>query len=313
MALPRRLITTAHGSRTEAFGPAEWTLAAVTAGIWGSSFLFIATGLDAFAPAIVAFARVALGALTLGLMPGARRKILREDWPTVVLIGVLWMAVPFLLFPIAQQWVDSSVAGMINGAMPVLAAVVASILLRHVPLRAHVAGIAVGFVGVVCVAVPSAVGADASPLGVALLVLAVTCYAVASNLAVPVQQRYGSLPVVLRAQLVAVGLLAPAAVASIPSSSWAWNSAAAMLPLGILGTGAAFLTFTTLLGRAGAARGAIAVYLVPVVAVFLGVVVRDESVAPLALFGSGLVILGAWLAGSGKAREAAPVGAVAGR
>lgn len=298
MATPRRLIATAPGSRPEAFGPAEWALVAGTAGIWGSSFVLIATGLEAFAPPVVAFTRLFLGALTLSLLPGARRPIEPEDRLVVTLLGVLWMAVPFVLFPVAQQWVDSSVAGMINGAVPVLAAVVAAVLLRRPPGRAHAAGIGIGFLGVALVSAPSVAGADASPLGVALLLVAVSFYAVASNLTVPLQQRYGALPVILGAERVAVVILAPVALATIPSSDWAWDSALAMVPLGAFGSGIAFLAFATLLGRAGATRGAVAVYLTPVVAVVLGVVVRHESVHPLALAGSALVVIGAWLAGS---------------
>lgn len=304
MPTRRRLLTTAHGSRPEAFGPLEWGLVVATGGIWGASFLFIAAGLDAFAPPVITFSRLALGALTLAVAPAARRPVDRRDWPSIVLLGVLWMTIPFLLFPVAQQWVDSAVAGMINGVVPVLAAVVAAVLLRHVPGRRQMVGIGVGFVGVVLISLPSAAGADASPFGVALLLVAVSCYAVASNLTVPLQQRYGALPVVLRAELVAVALTAPVAAAAVPSSRWAWDSALAMVPLGVLGSGLAFFTFITLLGRAGAARGAIAVYLTPVVAIVLGVVVRDETVHALALAGSALVIFGAWLTGR---EERAPV------
>lgn len=294
----RRLLTTAHGSRPEAFGAPEWGLVVTTAGIWGSSFVLIATGLEAFAPPVVTFARVALGAATVALIPGARRPVDRHDWPSIVLVGLLWMTIPFLLFPIAQQWVDSSVAGMINGAVPVLSAALAALLLRRLPGPIHAAGILIGFGGVACISLPSVVGAEASPFGVALLLVAVTMYAVAANVAVPLQQRYGALPVVFRALCVAVILTAVPAVFGARSSAWAWDSALAMAPLGVLGSGIAFVAFTTLLGRAGATRGAVAVYLTPVVAIVLGVVVRNESVHPLALVGTALVLVGAWLAGS---------------
>lgn len=299
------MITTAPGTRPEAFGAAEWSLVALTATIWGSSFVLIATGLDAFAPPIVAFARVFLGALTLSLMPGAKRAVERDDWPSIVLLSLLWTVIPLLLFPIAQQWVDSSVAGMINGVVPVLAAVMAAFLLRRLPGPAQIAGIAVGFVGVMLIAAPNVVGADASPLGVGLLLLAVTLYSLSSNLAVPLQQKYGALPVLSRALWVAVPIMAPIAALAIPHSRWDWQSALAMVPLGVLGTGIAFVAFVTLLGRAGATRGAISVYLTPVVAIILGVSVRNEDIHFLALIGSALVIVGAWLAGKGEAVVAA--------
>lgn len=296
--LPRRFLVGAAGSRAGAFGPTEWSLVVGVGLVWGASFLFIAEGLEAFPPALVAFIRLSLGTLTLAAFPRARQPIERGDWPTVAALGTLWMAIPFTLFPIAQQWVDSSVAGMINGCMPVLTAAVAAVVFRLRTAPGVVAGIAVGFAGVLLVSLPNAVGGRARPLGVTLLLLAVLLYAVASNLTVPLQQRYGALPVILRAQLVAVALTGVAAAITGRDVDWQWSSAAAMVPLGALGSGFAFIAFATLLGRAGAARGAIAIYLVPGVAIALGVVLRNESVEPLAVVGSALIIVGAWITGS---------------
>lgn len=303
-------MTTAPGTRPEAFGATEWSLVMLTAGIWGSSFVLIAAGLDAFAPPIVTFARLAFGAVTMSILPGAKQRIAREDWPRVVVLALIWTVIPFLLFPVAQQWVDSSVAGMINGVVPVLAAVIAALLLRRLPGPAQVAGIAVGFVGVVLIAVPNVVGTDASPLGIALLLVAVSCYALSTNLAVPLQQRYGALAVLLRVLWVGVAVTAPIAALAVPHSEWSVESAAAMVPLGALGTGVAFLWFVTLLGRAGATRGAIAVYLTPLFAILLGVVIRGESVHAVSMAGSGLVLIGAWLTGRGEttAEDASPGG-----
>ncbi len=110
----RPLIETTHGTRREAFGSREWALLAAVAAIWGSSFLFIEIGLEHFGPGLVAFGRVAIGALTLASLPGSRRSVDRADLPRVALLGIVWMAAPLLLFPIGQQWIDSSLAGMIR-------------------------------------------------------------------------------------------------------------------------------------------------------------------------------------------------------
>ena len=67
-----RLAATTHGTRREAFGPAEWALLTAAAGIWGSSFLFIAIGLDAFSPFLITLLRVVFGAAALTLLPPAR-------------------------------------------------------------------------------------------------------------------------------------------------------------------------------------------------------------------------------------------------
>ncbi len=290
-----RLITTAAGTRQEAFGPSEWGLLMGIALIWGSSFLFIEVGLETFSPAVVAMARLALGFAAVAVFPRARQPVRRDDLPRVALLGAFWMGAPLLLFPLAQQHVDSSVAGMVNGALPLFSALVSTILLRRLPGRWQVAGLTVGFVGMVGITLPSARGAQASAGGVALLLLAVACYGVAANLAVPLQQRYGALPVLLRAQAVAMVIVVPFGTVGLFHSTWSWGGALAMLPLGVLGTGLAFAAAATLVGRVGAARGSVAIYFVPVVAIVLGVIVLGEQVAPLALAGTGLVLVGAWL------------------
>jgi drug/metabolite transporter (DMT)-like permease len=200
----RPLIETAPGTRLEAFGPQEWALLAAIAAMWGASFLFIEIGLEHLGPGVVAFGRVAVGALTLSMLPRSHRPVDRADLPRVALLGVVWMAAPLLLFPIGQQWIDSSLAGMVNGAVPIFAAVTAAILLRRLPAGRQLAGIAIGFIGVVAVLWPATHDADATALGAALVLLAVLLYGIAVNIAVPLQQRYGALPVLLRAQVVAL-------------------------------------------------------------------------------------------------------------
>jgi drug/metabolite transporter (DMT)-like permease len=290
-----RLAATSAGTHHDAFETVDWALLGGTAIVWGASFLFIDIGLDAFAPPVVALARLALGAATLATFRRARRPVERRDLPRVALLGLVWMGAPLLLFPLAQQHVDSSVAGMINGAAPLFTALVAAVLLRRLPGRWQRAGLAIGLLGVVAIGLPSVRGADASPYGVGLLLLAVVLYGVAFNLAVPLQQRYGSMPVLVRAQLVAAVVVAPFAAAGVTDSTWSWSSALAMVALGVLGTGLAFPAMTTLVGRVGGPRGSVSIYLVPVIAIVLGVLVRGERVAPLALVGTALVIAGAWL------------------
>ena len=301
MARSRTLISTAQGTHQQAFGTVEWGLLAFVAGVWGSSFLLIAIGVDAFAPGVVTFLRLLFGMLGLAFVPAARTPIEREDRPRIWLLGFTWMALPLALFPIAELYVDSSVAGMINGSVPLFAAVIAAVLLKAWPGRLQVIGLLVGFAGVVAISVPSLSGSDSAPLGVALLLVAVVFYGLSANLAVPLQQKYGGLPVVWRGQLCALAMTLPYGVASVPFSEFSWSSLAAVAVLGYLGTGWAFVAMTNLMGRAGATRGSVAVYVTPVVAIFLGVTFRDETVAALALVGMALVLLGAWLTSRAEA------------
>lgn len=292
----RRLLEAGEGASFDAFEPRDWGFVAAIAVTWGSSFLFIAMGLDAFAPGVVSLVRVVLGALTLALFPRARRAVEdRGDLVRIALLGQLWIGVPFLLFPIAQQHVDSSVAGMINASMPIAAATWGLVLLRRLPGRIQLLGLAVGFVGIVGVFLPQLRESEATAFGAMLLLLAVVLYGLSTHLVVPLQQKYGGLAVIWRAQLSALVLIAPVGLWQLPQSSFAWSSAVAMVPLGVVGTGLALVWMADLAGRVGGSRASVAIYLVPLVAIVLGVLVRHERIAPLALAGMALVLVGAYL------------------
>ena len=196
--------------------------------------------------------RVALGVAALALVPAARRPIGRDDRLRVAFLGVIWAGLPLLLFPVAQQWVDSSVAGMLNGAVPLAGAAWAVVLLGRPLPRTHAVGLLVGFAGVLAISWPQLQGSRATTLGASLVILAVLCYGLAVNLAVPLQQRHGALPVLLRAQLAALVLLLPFGLWGLDGSRFAWPSVLAMVPLGVLGTGLAFVLMTTLVGRVAA-------------------------------------------------------------
>jgi drug/metabolite transporter (DMT)-like permease len=290
------LPATSTGTHREAFGSVEWSLLAAVATIWGSSFAFMAIGLDAFRPGVITLVRIALGAATLALFPKARASVERQHLPRIALLGIIWIAIPLMIFPIAQQWIDSSVAGMLNGGVPITAVIWATLFLRALPGWRQMVGIAIGFAGVVAISVPEVTRSSATALGVGLVLFAVVLYGLSTNLAVPLQQRYGALPVLLRAQLVALVVVTPYGLFHVSGSEWAWDSAIAMIPLGVLGTGLAFVLMGTLVGRAGASRGSISIYFVPVVAMVLGVIVRNETISPIAIIGTGAVLIGAWIA-----------------
>lgn len=292
---PRRLLTVAAGTNSGAFRPTDWGLLAAVALTWGASFLFIDIGLDAFSPYVVAFLRIAFGALTLAFVPAARGRVDRDDRARIALLAVIWMAVPLTLFPLAEQHVNSALAGMLNGGMPILTAVVATALGLRRPGRIQVIGLVVGFAGVVLISADSfRVGGDEA-FGVLLIFGALICYAFSANLAVPLQQRYGGPTLMLRVELVGAVLTAPMAVYGLGDSHFAWRPFLAVLTLGVLGTGAAFAVMAALLGRVGATRGSIVTYLMPPVSIVLGVAVRDDHIAALSVVGMAVVLVGAVL------------------
>lgn len=296
-------MSTSAGTHAGAFTPLDWTLFVSIGLIWGSSFLFIAIGLRAFEPGLVTWLRVAFGAAVLWLVPGARRHVARSDVPRIVALSILWVAIPMTLFPFAEQRISSGLAGLVNGCLPIFAAVVAALMLRRMPRRVQLTGLAVGFLGVIAIALPALGAGSSEAIGLLMVVLAVACYAVAVNIATPLTQRYGSLPVMAR--MLAIGTLwtAPLGLWSLPGSSFAWGSFVAVAALGTLGTGLGFVVMGRLVARVGSTRGSFAIYVVPVVALILGAVFLDEAVHPLSVAGIALVIAGAILA---SRKEAAP-------
>jgi drug/metabolite transporter (DMT)-like permease len=309
--MSERLLKTSHGTNREAFSARDWSRFVAIGLIWGASFLFIEVGLEAFHPGLVTWMRVGFGALFMAALPQARSvHIERADRPRIALLSVVWVTIPLTLFPIAQQWIDSAVAGMLNGAVPIFTAIIASILLQQLPGRLQIVGLLVGFAGIVAIALPSVETGQTAALGVALVLVACICYGFATNIVTPLQQAYGSIPVMARMLWLGVILVAPYGVYGLVRSGFAWPSFLAMAALGLLGTGLAYILMGGLAGSVGPTRASFITYLVPVVALILGVALRDEIVAPVAIVGSLLVIAGAILASRRETPSAPAIGAV---
>ena len=301
--MSRGVLSTSVGTHRGAFTPLDWGLFASIGAIWGSSFLFIAIGLDAFEPGLITWLRVLFGAATLWLVPASRTPIAREDRPRLVALSFLWVGVPFTLFPLAQQWITSGLTGLLNGSLPIFATAIGALMLHRLPGRPQTIGLVVGFAGVAAIAAPSLAEGSNEALGVVLVLTAVGCYGVAINIAAPLTQRYGSLPVMAR--MVGLGAIwtTPFGFVGLSGSSFSWGPLAAIVALGALGTGLAFVLMGRLVSRVGSSRASFATYLIPVVALVLGAVFLDETVRALSIVGIGLVIAGALLASAEGARR----------
>lgn len=276
--------------------PLDWFRLATPGLVWGTSFYFIAEGLESFPAAMITPMRIGFGFATLSLFPSARRvKIERTDMRRVLLLGVIWMAGPLSIFPFAEERVSSSVTGMLNGATPLFIAVVAAFLAKRLPPRQQILGVVVGFAGVLLIALASGGSGNDSWSGIGLIFFALVLYGFSLNLAVPLQQKYGSLPLLWRAQGIALVLVTPFAIPSLDDVHFAWGPFLAMIGLGTLGTALAFVVMANNAGRLGSTRASVSVYLVPVVSLLLGALVRHEAVAVLAIVGCAIAVLGAYI------------------
>ena len=289
------VFSTAQGSRRGPFGLVEWALLTGVALIWGSSFLLIDISLEGLEPPTITWVRVTLGFLVLVAFPVSRRPVEPPDRKRIVVLGMTWVTVPFLMFPLAQQHIDSALAGMLNALVPIFGAVIAVLLLRSLPRSGQIVGIVLGFAGAVSVSLPAVSESASGAWGVFLVVVATLFYGLSLNLAVPLQQRYGAPAVMMRALGVAAVATAPFGIIGLADSAWEVGPVVAVTVLGIVNTGAAFVIMASFAGRVGPTRVGVAVYFLPVVAMVLGVVFRSEVVLPLQWAGTAVVLFGAWL------------------
>lgn len=262
--------------------------------IWGCSFFFIDVGLRAVGPNGVSFLRILIGFATLSLFPRARRHVPRAAFGKIALLSILWIAFPLSMFPFAEKHVSSAVTGMLNATTPIFAAIVAAFLAKRVPELGVIVGILVGVSGATLVALSTVNGGSSSVEGIALILAATISYGFALNVARPLQQSYGALPVIWRALGLAVLLTAPLGMPATLVAHWAIGPVCALVALGALGTGVAFVLLTTAIGRVGATRASATTFLMPPVALLAGVVWNGEHVAPLSILGSAVCLLGAW-------------------
>jgi drug/metabolite transporter (DMT)-like permease len=281
------------------FAPQDWALFFGVSLIWGSSFLLIAESLESLTPGVVTLGRVSLGAATLWILRLTRhrgQRIEPADRARITLLGVVWVAVPFTLFPLAQQWINSAVTGLLNGATPVLVAVVSVVFLRVAPRGLQLVGLALGFAGIVLISLGSAAEGPSETRGVVLVLAATLCYGFAINIAPPLQARYGAVVLMSSVLSVATVLVVPYALVDLGDNHWQPSSAVALVVLGAVGTGLAYWIMTSLVGRVGSIRASFITYLIPVVSLVLGIWLRGDTVGGLALLGTPVTIVGAFLA-----------------
>ena len=281
---------------------------ALLALIWGSSFLWIKLADRGFSPVQVTFPRLALGAAVLLPVVLARREAVPRSaalWARITVAALFANAVPYLLFAVAERSVDSSTAGIINATTP-LWTVVLAVAVRHQKSVTgwQGAGLLVGFGGALLIFSSwRSASSVASPGGLECLAASVS-YAISYIYMDKFLARRGMSPITLSAcqLLAATALLAlalPVSGAGIPRAADA-ASLAGLVILGVLGTGVAYVLNYQIITSEGATVAATVTYLLPVVAIVLGVLVLGETVTAGVLAGIALVLAGVALTRRGS-------------
>jgi len=272
---------------------------AVLAGIWGCSFLFIKVALEGVTATQVVLSRIVLGAATLlgyCLLRRERLPPVGRTWLHLAFMGIVANVVPFLGFSWGEgHGATSGLAGIYNATTPLWTLLFAiAVLPAERPTRPRMAGLVLGFLGVLLVLAPwrSVQGAR---LGGQLACLgAGACYGVAFVWTRRFLSGVASPPALAAAQLLCAtmefGVIAPfVAVRHVSLPPRVWLS---LLALGAVGTGIAYVIYYGLIQDVGATTASTVTYVVPLVAVTLGVVVLGETVRWNDFVGAAVVILG---------------------
>jgi drug/metabolite transporter (DMT)-like permease len=278
----------------------DWLLFVLLGFLWGSSYLFIKIGVDAgLQPFTLVALRLLIGFVLLAVVVGIAREQVPRNVATyghLLVMGILSVALPFYLITWAEQSVDSTLASIINASVPLFVILIAAALLADEHITANrLVGLAIGFAGVAIlvgfdpgVLAGTDVGAAIALIGSSVSYAAGAVYA----------RRFvhGLRPMIPAFFQVGFALLISAGLAlaferpiDVPARP---DAILAVVWLGLLGSGAAYLVFFRLLGRWGATRTSLVAYLLPVFGIALGAAVLSEPVDARLLIGTALVIGG---------------------
>ncbi len=272
---------------------------ALLALIWGSAFLWIKLADRGFSAAEVTFFRLAAGAAVLFAIMLVRRDAIPRSprlWGAIVIAALFANALPYLLFALAEQTVDSSTAGVINATTPLWTTILA-LAVRHQKSATgwQAAGLVVGFAGAVLIFSPWRAASELFSAGGLDCLAASVSYAVSYIYLDRFLARRGISAIVLSAcQLaVAAAMLALVLGASgIQDPHPTAADIAALAVLGIIGTGIAYVLNYQIITSDGATAASVVTYLLPVVAIVLGVLVLNEGITAGMVGGIVLVLTG---------------------
>ena len=279
----------------------SWLPAYLALGVvWGCSFIFIKLGLEFLTPFGVAFVRCALGAITLLIIVKIKRIKLpsnKSTWHKLWILAMMLNVIPGILFAYAEVHVTSVLAGIINATTPLATLIVMLIAFREERLKVEqIIGIIIGASGVMVVlGIWQGVGEN-QLTGVIALLIAVTCY----GISFPYTVR-NIIPLGLKPEAAATTQLVMAAITLLPfylfdgisQDYYRPATLFAMLALGILGSGVAYIWNFSIIAAAGSSIASSVTYLTPVVAIIVGWVFLGEALSWYEPVGALLVIIGA--------------------
>lgn len=291
----------------------EWVVLLLLAAIWGGSHLFMRMAAPSLGAILLIELRVLIAAVVLLAVNAAagmgRRSVPPTAWVPLAVVGVLNSAVPFTLFAEALRHVPVALAAPLNATTPLFGALAAAVGLGERFTAGRAVGLTLGLAGVVLVVGGGTLPVDGVVVRAAgLCLLGSACYGTA---AVYARRRLGDVQprqTAAYSQVFAAAALAPLVPAAWPKAAPSMTVVGAVLALGALCTGLAYLLYFHLIAHAGAVQATTVTYLAPAFGVIWGVLLLHETLTPVTLLGFALIAAGAALLSAPQGRSSVPAG-----
>ncbi len=286
-----------------------WFLFILVGFLWGVPYLFIKVAVDpdnGFSPAAVVCLRTAIGAailIPLSIRNGQLKAAIRGI-KYVAPYALLEMIGPWILIGTAEQKISSGLAGLLIASVPIWATIFASIRGdKTVWHHKRLMGIIIGFIGLVAVVGIESIKGSSDPLSIGMVLVAAIGYSYAVMMVQGALPHVSGIAINALAMAITAIFYLPLTVIQWPTHEISASAINAIIGLGVLSTGAAFVAFFTLSAIIGVARGSLVTYLNTAFAVVLGVIILDEPFTTGMALGLPLVLIGSYFA-SRKPAEA---------
>jgi drug/metabolite transporter (DMT)-like permease len=282
----------------------DWLVFIALGGMWGSSYLFIKFGVEeGLTPFTLVALRLGIGLALLAIVVAVAREPLPRNprvYGHLVVMSVINIVLPFFLITSAERTVDSALASILNGTVPLFAIVIAAFVLQDEPVTLNrLAGLGIGFAGIV-VLTGGSLGSGGDFVGQLALVGAAVSYGAGAVYAR--RNMRGLRPMIPALFQVGFAFVISATLALALEHPWTepltGKALFSVAWLGIFGSGLAYLGMFRLIGQWGATRASMVAYLLPVFGIALGVLVAHETIGLPVLIGTLLIVAGVALASS---------------
>jgi drug/metabolite transporter (DMT)-like permease len=284
----------------------DWLTLLALGFMWGTSYVFIRLGVETLGTFTLIAARLGIGLALLATVVVLAREPLPRDPRTyghLVVMAVINIVLPFALITTAERSVDSNLAAIINGTVPLFVIFFAALFLHDEPLTVNrLVGLVVGYLGVMVLVSKTLLGGGtpSSISGELALVASAVCYGAGAVYAR--RNVRGLRPMIPALFQVGFAFVIVAVIALATEQpfgpGWTGGAILAVVWLGLLGSGFAYLANFRLLSRIGATRASLVAYLLPVVGIIAGALVFAEQVDPRLIAGTILILAGVALVNS---------------